>query len=263
MIDGKKIAFVLGGGGSLGFAHIGFLKYMEGLGVYPDIITGTSAGAIVGAGYSTGMSISKMEEISQKFSTMEIVDAKMFAIFSNTLLRGKKASRFFEKLFGQTLIEDLDIKYGCIATDLIKAEKVNLTSGKLWEAVRSSMSVPVLFEPYEYNNKLLVDGGLVDNLPTDLAYEFGADIVIAVNVLDYDDLIKVPKNVIRNLINSLYISQKEIVRIKTKADLIININTSGKFMSIFNKKQTSELIELGYNAAKKKSAKIKKILNIK
>lgn len=263
MIDGKKIAFVLGGGGSLGFAHIGFLKYMEKLGVRPDIVTGTSAGAIVGAAYATGMEISKMEEISEKFSTLQIVDAKIFAIFSNTLLRGKKASRLFEKLFGQTLIQNLDIKFGCIATDLIKAEKVNLTSGKLWKAVRSSMSVPVLFEPYEYGKKLLADGGLVDNLPTDLAYELGADIVIAVNVIYYDDLIKVPKNVIRNLMNSLYISQKEIVRIKTRADLVININTSGKLMAIFNKKQTSELIELGYNTTRKKSSKIKKIMNIK
>jgi len=210
--DRPRIGLVLGGGGAAGVAHVGVVQALEELGIRPDVITGTSMGAIVGALYAAGFTPDELQEAVTTIDWSSIfndtsdrqllhplrrdtrldpfsvqtdlpigigaggiqVDAGLIdAVKLNLTLR-----RLFARAQGVSDFDDLPIPFRAIATDLVSGEAVVLGEGDLTAAVRASMSIPALFPPVEIDGQLLVDGGVVNNLPVDVARAMGADILI-------------------------------------------------------------------------------------
>ena len=183
MINGKKIGLVLSGGGAKGFAHVGVLKVLEQNGIVPDIIVGTSMGSIVGGLYASGLSVEKLVEESMKFKLANITDLNVFNLTKEGIVAGNKLMRYIDKISGKANIEDFNIKYACVACDVKTCSEYIFTEGKFSVAARTSSSIPGIFAPYKYKNMMLVDGGVLNNNPTNVAYSLGADYVIDVDCI--------------------------------------------------------------------------------
>ena len=179
----KTIGLALGSGSARGWSHIGVLKELEKIGIIPDIICGTSVGALVGASYLSN-NIDQLEEWARSLTKFEA--AKFFDInFSlNGFVNIKKFHRFLNEFIASDnmLIENYQQKYAAVATDLESGKEVWLMEGSIVEAVWSSISMPSLFPAIRNNNRWLVDGGLVNPVPISVCRALGADIVIAVNL---------------------------------------------------------------------------------
>jgi len=207
-----KVCVVLSGGGARGAAHVGVLKVLEELRVPIDCITGTSMGSLVGGAYATGTTIPEMEEILSVISTellfkerpprqelairrklddrqdfvgpeiglrdwnLELPKGFVSGVQLETVLRALAKARGYRKF------DELGIPFRAVATDLVTGKKVVFADGELANVMRASMSVPGAIAPAEFDGKILVDGGLTDNLPIDVARAMGADVVIAVNL---------------------------------------------------------------------------------
>ncbi len=261
---GKKIALALGGGASLGFAHIGVIKAFEENGIYFDLITGTSMGAVVGGAYAYTLDIKLLEEKALRFSRSKITDFRPFPLSKNSLCVGKRADRYFKVVLGsKTPIEATKIPFGAVAVDVVSGEVEYMTTGKLWEAVRASMSIPAVFAPVEKGEKRLIDGGVKENVPVELAKKMGADIVIAVDVIDYNVIRANNDKMLGMLINSYHLAQIELSKYKSeKADIVIRPDLKGRNMLDFKKESTIKTIEAGYNKTIEMMPKIKKLLHI-
>ena len=262
MINNKKIALVLSGGASLGFAHVGVLKLLEENGIKPDIITGTSAGALIGGAYAMGLSIQEIEERILEFQRNKIIDIKFVPFMGDSVLISKKIDKYLHSVFGGFKIEDSKVKFVATAVDITKGKLKYFKRGLMWQAVRASISVPGVFTPFTIGNSKYIDGGVMDNLPTTIAHELGADIIIAVNVVDYDNILLEPKTLIHTLFNAITLSQKEMVRVKTRADIVLNIKLKDVGMFAFKKEESAKTIQEGYVQAKRKMKDIKKVLGI-
>lgn len=207
-----KVALVLSGGGARGFAHIPILEAIEEAGIPIDMVLGTSMGSLVGGLYAAGYSPSDMRRLIQSHDMVELFATSMFLPLQPRLLPlsqnnynlfvlgfdkggvGANAGLVGDQRILQMLndslsrvagITDFDrfiIPFRCIGADLLTGERIIFSSGSLVAAIRSSISIPGIFTPYPVEDNLVIDGGLVDNLPIDLAKDLGADIVIAVDV---------------------------------------------------------------------------------
>lgn len=206
-----KICLALSGGGARGVAHVGVLKVLEELRVPVHCIAGTSMGAVVGGSYASGYSIAEMEELMKGISTDQLLREKPprqelsirrkqedltnlvgpeFGVRRGLLLpKGFVSGLQFERVIrelvrvhGAPKFDDLPIPFRAVATDLATGKAVVFSEGELTSAIRASMSVPGVFAPAEFDDMILVDGMLTNNLPVDVARAMGADIVIAVNL---------------------------------------------------------------------------------
>ena len=214
-IGRPKVGLVLSGGGAKGMAHVGVLRVLEELKVPVDIVVGTSAGSAVGALYASGM---KVQEIEERFIEMDWVSSfrddpgraykpvrrkrqdwrypvspgigvRMDGLhLGGGIIAGQNLGFILNELTRDAaLVEDFDelaIPFRAVATDLETGEEVVIGSGNLSEAIRASMSIPGVYAPVTLNGRLLVDGGVANNLPVSVAHELGADIVIAVDITD-------------------------------------------------------------------------------
>lgn len=177
--DRPQIAFVLGGGGARGFAHIGVLKVLDDAGIRADLVVGTSAGSLVGAFYAGGIRNDELVETALAVQRNELVD---FVFPNRGFIEGNRLQAYMDKALHGRLIEQLDIPFAAIATELRTGRLVAFTRGDTGMAVRASCSVPVIFQPTAIQGSEYVDGGLVSPVPARVAREFGADLVIAVDV---------------------------------------------------------------------------------
>lgn len=209
----KKVAVVLSGGGAKGMAHIGVLKVLEKAGIPVDIVTGTSMGSIIGGLYAIGYnshsldSMVRVQDWSYVITDKEdlrhqsLSDRQKQNIYFFTtgvtigkkdmnaggIIKGKNLAELFNQLcvgFTDSLdfTRDLPIPFACVATDIITNDEVDFHSGRLPQAMRASMAIPAAFSPVRIGDKVLVDGGLKNNYPVDIARKMGADIVIGVTV---------------------------------------------------------------------------------
>ena len=212
----KKVAVVLSGGGAKGMAHIGVLKVLEKAGIPIDIITGTSMGSIVGGLYAIGYNAHSLDSVAraqdwnyvisdrdnlrnQNLSDLEkqytyAISTNIFGgkrnVQAGGLIKGKNLAQLFEKLcVGYTdsldFSRDLPIPFACVATDIVSYTEYDFHSGKLPQAMRASMAIPAVFSPVRIDSLVLVDGGMRNNYPVDIAKQMGADIVIGVSVHDH------------------------------------------------------------------------------
>jgi len=179
----RRVGLALSSGGARGSAHVGVLKVLEEQGIAPDVVTGASMGAQVGGAYAAGISVASMIDHWCSVNFASAVKTLLPTIPWSGWSSGRSLRRFLEKLLGDRQIEDLQIPFSAVATDLEAGCAHVLDQGPLTEAIRASLSVPGLFTPVWIDGHLLIDGGVTNPLPVDVARQMGADVVIAVDVL--------------------------------------------------------------------------------
>jgi NTE family protein len=181
-----RVGVVLGGGGARGLAHVGVMKVLQREGIPVDYLAGTSMGGLVGALYAAGVPLAAVEEQVTRLSTLReqirLVDVNISA--SGLSIRGRRIYNLMADLLGEDLtFADLKIPLAMVAVDIYSGHEVILQGGQVIDAVRATISVPGIFEPVELGDYRLVDGGVLNNLPVDLARAQGATRTIAVDVL--------------------------------------------------------------------------------
>jgi NTE family protein len=174
-----KVALVLGGGAARGFAHVGVIKTLEAAGVTPDIVVGTSAGAVVGALYAGGMNGFELQKVALSMDDSTVSD---WSLPARGVIRGEALQNFVNRALGNRPIDALPRTLGIVATDLQSGEMIVFRRGNTGMAVRASASVPGLFQPTRIGEREYVDGGLVSPVPAKVAREMGAEVVIAVDI---------------------------------------------------------------------------------
>lgn len=180
-MEKKKVTLVLSGGGARGIAHIGVIEELEKKGYEIVSVTGTSMGALVGGIYALG----KLEELKSWLFTLDkrkvfrLVD---FTLSSHGMVKGDRVFNKMKEFITDDNIENLRIPFAAIAADIIKKEEVVFTKGSVFEAIRASVSIPMVLTPVIKDNSLLVDGGVLNNIPVKYAQRVKNDILIAVNV---------------------------------------------------------------------------------
>ena len=178
----QKIGLALGSGGARGWAHVGVLRRLSELGIKPQCIAGTSAGAIVAALYASD-SIKTMEDLANHLDWKQVAQLFLEVNFPRSgLLTGKNFMQLLKSVIPIHAISSLHIPYAAVATDLETEREVIIQSGSLFDAIRASISIPGIFTPSRLNGRHLVDGGLVNPLPVSVCRAMGADLVIAVDV---------------------------------------------------------------------------------
>ena len=175
-----RIGLALGAGSARGWAHIGAIRALEERGVKPDIVCGTSIGALVGAMYASGQ-LDGLERWVSGLAWSHVVRL-MDITWKGGLIRGQRLFNLFRATFEDRGFGELELRFGCIATELSSGREIWLQRGKLLDAVRASIAMPGLFTPVVRDGTVLVDGGLVNPVPVSMCRAFGAEIVIAVDL---------------------------------------------------------------------------------
>jgi NTE family protein len=173
------VALALGGGGARGFAHIGVIQALEEAGFVPDIVTGSSSGAVVAALYASGRPARELKEIALALERDELVD---YTLFGNGWVKGEALQDFVNRMVDGRPIEHLARPFAVIATEAKSGRMVVFNRGNTGVAVRASASVPRIFVPPVINGEEYLDGGLTSPVPVKLARAMGADVVVAVDV---------------------------------------------------------------------------------
>ena len=278
--DQPKVAVVFSGGGAKGFAHIGVLKVLEEEGFPIDIIVGTSIGGLIGGVYSMGYTASEIEEmvksenwemvlsdnvprLSQSKNDQAISQRYLFSLplgnkksrgFPKGMIKGQNVLNLFCGLAGNVPYDadfsSLPISFACVAGDLETGNEVVMKNGFLPTAMYASMAIPGAFLPCEREGLILVDGGVVNNFPTDIARQMGADIIIGVDIrggFQKRENLKSMNEVLGNLIN-LYSKSKDSVN-NSLCDLIIHPDISDYSSGSFSSQAADTLIVRGEKAA--------------
>ena len=245
MKNSSKIGLALGGGAVLGAAHVGVLRAMEEFDIEINYITGTSIGAFVAAFVAFGKKWPEIEEIASELKWMDITGV---TLSKYGLLSNEKLGNLIIKHIGDKNIEDAEIPLAMIATDIETGEKVILDKGPVAEAAMASTCIPGIFKPVEINGKMLVDGGIVENVPINTVKNMGADFVIGVD-LNAKHSYKKPDNIIDVLLNSFHFIMKHSVKHQTEyAHLLIEPNLAGYNMADMD--QVDDIMKIGYNDGK-------------
>lgn len=180
----KKLGIVLGAGGSRGVAHIGFLQALEERGIRPDMVTGCSMGAIVGACYCAGVSPEEMRKTVVTLGLADLAALNIAPFRSNGLMKMTKARKLIVGLMGEKNFDELDIPFACVATDLVSGKTVVLDKGNVADAAIASGSIPGVFTPASFGEyQMLVDGGILERVPAKQIKSMGAEVIVAVDVL--------------------------------------------------------------------------------
>ncbi len=276
----KKVGVVLSGGGAKGMAHIGVLKVLERAGIPVDVITGTSMGSIIGGLYAIGYNAGSLDSVVRRQDWSYVITdkedlrnlslsdrSKRFTyVFSTALSLRRKASdgglikgKNLAELFGQLCAgytdsldfsRDLKIPFACVATNIIDNSEVDFHSGRLPQAMRASMAIPAAFAPVRLGDMVLVDGGLKNNYPADIARQMGADIIIGVTVQGKPktaDEIKGTLGVLGQIVDVN--CKNKVEENLALTDLHLQVNTTGYNTASFNATAIDTLIRRGEEEA--------------
>ena len=181
----KNVALVLSSGGARGLAHIGAIEELERRGYCITSIAGCSMGALIGAMYAAGK-LAEVKEGMVQLDKKKILSLVDFSFSLNHLVKGEKVMDALKEIVPDVNIEDLPIPYAAVATDWNSGKEVVFKKGSLYEAVRSSISIPLFFNPVRKGEMLLVDGGLVNGLPLNRVARVKGDLLVGVNVSTHD-----------------------------------------------------------------------------
>ncbi|WP_229239615.1 patatin-like phospholipase family protein [Echinicola soli] len=275
--DRPKIGLVLSGGGAKGIAHVGVIKAMEEAGIRPDYIVGTSMGAVIGGLYAIGYNADELESIvlnvdwdlvvsnRVNFNTIAFEEKEYYNRYLFELpIVDRKIAVPVGLIEGQTLSEtlhyytwpsiqyadfdDFPIPFRCVATDLRSGKGIILKSGYLPDALRSSIAIPTAFTPFDLDSTMVVDGGVVNNFPVDVARDMGADIVIGVNVGEEDFVDPEKLNSFSNVLMQIAMSTSYSKLVDHIADCDVYIKPDLKDFNTASFSSYRDILELGHQA---------------
>jgi NTE family protein len=225
-VDGKRpvVGLVLGGGGARGLAHVGVLRVFEEAGIPVELVVGSSVGSLIGAFYAGGANSHDLEAIGRGLGRSDIFDFGVApALFGAGLASGGRLEALVREGVAERRIERLRIPFAAVATDLDTGEPVVLRTGDVGQAVRASSAIPGVFEPVRIDGRLLVDGGVVLNLPVRVARAMGADVVIAVDVTVLGAPERPPRNFVEVILRAVNIVvHGEVEHARRDADVLIS-----------------------------------------
>ena len=275
-----RVAVVLSGGGAKGMAHIGALRVIEEAGFPIDIITGTSMGSLIGALYCIGYSTDELDSMVHSQDWMALFtdrtdpntltlrqreEQNTYAFIRGLsseapqrggLIRGRNLNRLFRHLCAYYLdsisFDSLPIPFACVATDIVTNTEVDIHSGSLVRAMRASMAIPGVFTPVRWGDSVLVDGGLQNNYPADIARQMGADIIIGVSVqspLATAEELNDASSVMNQIININ--CKKKYAENVALSDVFIQVDVKGYSAASFSSAAIDSLIHRGDQAARK------------
>jgi NTE family protein len=242
----KKIGIVLSGGGARGFAHLGVLKALDEKGIRPDIISGVSAGSIVGSFIAAGKNA---EEVMEIMNESDIFDYARVTIPRHGLMSLKNLKKNLQKHLGIRKFSDLKIPLFVAASNLYTGGIKYFHKGDLIRIVQASSSIPVLFSPLKIDGDLYVDGGLLDNLPVEPLRD-KCDTIIAINLMPVEEINNLD-NLIEVALRTFQLSiNRDYKKVENEVDVFIEPEGLEKYQ-ILNTKYAEEIFELGYNYCKK------------
>lgn len=240
----KNIGLALGGGAVLGAAHVGVLKAIDENNIKINFVTGTSIGAFVAALYAFGKDWKEIKEIA---SGLKWLDITSISLSRFSLLSNKKFADLCIEHIGNKNIEDAIIPLAIIATDATNGEKVVLKNGPVANAIMASTCIPGVFKPIEFKGQMLIDGGIVENVPIQTLRDLGADFVIGVD-LNAKYTYETPQNILDVILNSFHFIMMQSAKLQTQnADLLIKPDLSNFSRADIN--QVEDLMEKGYQDA--------------
>ncbi len=248
------IGLALSGGASWGFSHIGVIEVLEKHGIVADIVTGTSAGSIVGSLYANGMNAKEIREIADN---LKLWDFLIPAIPDLGFFSPRGIMNQVKKHIPHDDFSQLEKTFGVVTVDLIKGELFIFKEGSVSTAVAASSAQPIIFNPVRYEGMLLVDGGVLMNLPDNLAWELGADIVIAVSLNENFSFHGAPDSYIDVAVRTYNLLQRGRI-MEVNADVVITPNVTG-----FGGAQMGSydlIIEQGRKATEEKIPEILKLI---
>jgi NTE family protein len=249
---GRSFGLALGGGAARGIAHLGVLKVLEETGLKPEFVVGTSAGSIVGALYAGGYSPDTIMEVVRALDWTDLVQP----VFPRLgLVRADRLENRLADLLGEQKIEDLKIPFKATSVDLESGELYVFDRGSVARAVRASCSIPGIFEPVEYEGRLLVDGGVLNDVPTDICREMGADVVCGVDLSG--DLVRerTPDSIFNVLLATFAIMVRHTSgKPKNSNTIIVQPDLAG--FNYHNLKRVDEMVQRGESAMRASVAKI-------
>ena len=250
-----KVALVLGGGGARGLAHAGVLQVFTEEHLPVDIIVGTSVGALIGSLYAAEVPVDTIVNMAQNMTWNKLVSFKISPV---GLYSTKRIEEYVTKYIGNKRFDELKIPFACVAVDIRNGEKIILKEGQVAPAVRASATMPGLFQPVEYRHRLLMDGGVIDNVPADVARLMGADIIIVIDVTAQVGIAKT-NNALLILSQVIYIRGNFLAEAQLKlADLVISPDIKNITVSELNR--GAECVDAGIIAARAKARQIKKVI---
>ena len=260
----KTLGLALGSGGARGVAHVGFLQALEEEGIKPDFISGCSMGAVVGGCYASGMPVSKMRDIVLKLRKRDLIDLSPKPISQMSLLRSKKIRKLLLAHLKVKNIEDFPVPFKCVATDLYSGTLHVFEKGEAALAIQASSTIPAVFRPVQFEDKLLVDGGCLCRVPVREVKSMGADVVVAVDVL------KICSEPVEKLDNILNMGLR-VFDVMDAHNTALMKKRDGKYfdlwlapemkgMSQYVIKDLEFAFEEGYEERKKNADKIKELL---
>jgi NTE family protein len=240
----KTLGLALGGGAARGLTHIGVIKGLEEEGISIDYVTGTSAGSVVGALFCAGSHWKDIYDQAKQINWTSLVNP---AIGQKGLLRFDKFEKKLVELLDEKEFTDLNIPFQAVTVDILAGQEYIIGGGNIAKAVRASCSIPGIFAPVHYEGRLLVDGGVLNDVPSNIVRMMGADIVIGVNL--NSDRIKEgePENVLDVISYSLHIIMKRRNdETASDADFYIKPNLMG--FNYVDLKKIDDMVDVGEKA---------------
>jgi len=268
MTEPRKIGLALGSGAARGLAHIGVLEVLREEGIPIDMISGASAGAVIGALYAQGKDLNAVRTLVRGLNRRRLISLTDLIPSKTGLIHGEKIKEILEVAFaGDPLFADLKIPFACIATDIMTGEEVVINQGSVLEGLRASISIPLLLSATKWQDRYLVDGGIVNPVPVNILKRMGANFIIAVNVIpnfrteiQYFKKTKEP-NMLDIIMHTIYIGNTLLVRHSLEgAD--VSIQPQVKHIGAGDFHRADECIMEGEKAAREHVPTIKMRLGI-
>lgn len=260
----KKLGFALGSGGARGVAHVGFLQAMDEAGIKPDYISGCSMGSVVGGCYASGLSAAEIKEVVLNLKARDILDISPALVTKMSILRSKKMRDLLVSYLGNKKLEELEIPFRCVATELYSGKLHTFKKGNAADAIQASSTMPAVFRPVKIGNKMFVDGGCLCRVPIKAVKDMGADVVVAVDVLkNAAEPIDKVHNILSMVLRIFDIMDtnqtKQMMAIDGKlCDLYLEPEMKG--MSQYLIKDLDKAYEDGYEIGKQNADKIKELI---
>ena len=295
-----KIGLVFGGGGAKGAAEVGVLKVLEEAGVQVDYIAGTSIGSIVGGLFAAGYTAKELETMFQTQEWLSLLTDRKASLSNEPyqtidgvtyifgfpvmdrnsnifgVMKGESVEQMLDSMLsvkGCKNFESLQIPFSCVTADIRAAQEVVIFKGSVSKAMRASMSIPGIFKPVKLDDRLLVDGGMLNNLPVDVCRKMGADIVIAIDLQQNEQ--KPRKQTDLSMLSSLadllgfggileWVTNRpdieKYLENRKKADIYIHPNLPDADASSFGNKNAARMIQAGVVAAKQQLPELQRAL---